>query len=227
MIFTSTWRRRMAQKMLHHGAVLLPPERSSWAAAMRTEAEHIDDDREALEWALGSVRAGFTERLRVLRAHKMLTTHSLAVLWIVMFIVSSAFNVSIALATRLRFHGMASAMGRLIEGFHYDRYVPLADAMPMELFVLMGLVLVLFVVSLSLSLKRRPAAFAVFCGAVGLSLCAWLYLLGIPAYGQAISPEHRWRIGVCFVLTAGVLCALRLCDTAPNSPMQRLDGRRL
>ena len=192
---------------------------------MRTEAQHISDDREALGWALGSVRAGFTERLRALRAHKVLTIHSLAVLWIVMFIVSSAFNVSISLATRLRLHGMASAMGRLIEGFHYDRYVPLADAMPMELFVLMGLVVVLFAVSLSLSLKRHPAAFAVFCGAVGLSLCVWLYLLGIPAYGQAISPQHRWRIGVCFILTAGVLSALRFCGSTPNSSMQRLESR--
>jgi hypothetical protein len=225
MISTSAWRRRLAKKVLYHSAVLLPPQRSSWAAAMRMEAEYIDDDREALSWALGSVQAGFAARLRELQAHRMLTIHSFAVLWIVMFIISSTFNVSIALATRLRLQGMASAMGRLIEGFRYDRYVPLADAMPTTLFVLMGLVVVLFAASLTLSLRRRPAAFAVFCGAVALSLCAWLYLLGIPAYLQAMSPRHLWRIGTCFVLTAGVLSALRFYGAAPNSSIEPLDGR--
>jgi hypothetical protein len=205
---------------------MLPPERSAWAAAICMEVQHIDDDREALTWALGSLRAGFAERLRAVRACKMLTAHSLAVLWIGMFIISSAFNMSIALATRLRFHGVASAMGGLLDGFRYDRFVPLADAMPAGLFVLMGLVVVLFAISLSLSLRRRPAAFAVFASAVGLSLVAWLCELGIPAYVQAMSLQHRWRIGICFVLTAGVLSALRYWGAAPDSSMQRLEGRR-
>ena len=90
----------------------------------------------------------------------------------------------------------------------------------------MGLVVVLFSVSLTLSLRRRPAAFAAFCSAVTLSLVAWLYQLGIPAYMQALSPQHRWRIGVCFVLTAGVLSALRFCGAAPNMILQRTEGRR-
>ena len=226
MTFAPTWRRRLTQKLLHCCDVVLPMERSAWAAAIRREVQHIDDDREALSWALGGVRAGFSERLREVRAHKMLTVHSLAVLWIVMFVISSAFNVSIALATRLRFQGMASAMGWLLDGFRYDRFVPFADAMPAGLFVLMGLIVVLYGVSLSLSLRRRPAAFAVFCSAVGLSLAAWLYQLGIPAYMQAMSLQHRWRIGACFILTAGVLSALRFSAVAPKSSMQLLHGNQ-
>lgn len=217
MTFKSTWRRRLAQSLLYRSALLLPAGRSSWAAAMCAETQHIDDEREALKWALGSMRAALAERLRAARAQRMPTIQSLAVLWIVMFILSSAFNVSIALATRLRFERMASAMGRLIDGFHYDRFVPLADAMPTGLYVLMGLVVVLFAVSLSLSLRRSSATFAVFCSAVGLSLGAWLYQLGIPAYVQAMSSQHRLRSGICFVLTAGVLCALRFGAAAPVS----------
>jgi hypothetical protein len=222
-----TWHRRLAQRVLQNSAVILPPQRSDWAAAMRTEVQYIDDDREALRWALGSVRAGCTERLQALRRHQFLTIHSLVVLWIVMFIVSSAFNISIALATRLRFQGTASAMGQLLEGFHYDRFVPLADAMPMGLFVLMGFVVVLFAASLNLSLRRRPAAFAAFCSAVILSLGAWLFELGIPAYMQAMSPQHLWRIGICFILTAGVLTVLRFTSAPPNSSIQRLKRRQL
>ena len=219
-----TWRRWLTENVLRSCAVVLPAQRSAWSAAMRMEVQHIDDDDEALRWALGSMRAGFAERLRATRAHKILTFRSFAVLWIVMFVFSSAFNVSIALATRLRFRGVASALGWLLDGFRYDRFVSFADAMPVGLFLLMGMVVMLFAVSLVQSLRRRPAAFAAFCSGVGLSLIAWLYQLGIPTYMQAISPQHRWRIGVCFVLTAGVLCALRFRGAVPNASLQRVDG---
>jgi hypothetical protein len=190
---------------------------------MRSEARHIDNDREALSWALGSLYAGYAERLRAVRARKKLPTHSLAVLWIIMFIVSSAFNIGIALAARLRYQGVASAMGALIAGFRYDRFVPLADAMPRGLLALMGLIVVLFAVALHLSLRKRPAAFGAFCSAAGLSLGAWIYELGIPAYVQAMSPQHLWRIGICFVLTAGVLRAAWRAGAAQRPPNRPLD----
>jgi hypothetical protein len=220
----SSWRRRLAQHALRLSAALLPSERISWAAVMRSEAQHLDDDREALSWALGSVRAGAVERLRALRLRRLFSPHALGILWIVIFIVSSAFNVSVALAARLGYQRTATTLGWWMREFQYERFVPLADAMPIGLFVLMGLVVVLFSVSLYLSLRNRPAAFTAFCCAVGFSLAAWLYQLGIPAYLQALSPQHRWRIGICFVLTAAVLSALRLGSPAPRPTLQHWDG---
>jgi hypothetical protein len=222
----STWRRRLAQHALRLSEALLPAKRSSWIAVMRTEAQYIDDDREALSWALGSVRAGAAERLRALRLRRLFSPHALGILWIVIFIVSSAFNVSLALAARLGYQRTANALGWWMKEFQYDRFVPLADAMPIGLFVLMGLVVVLFSVSLYLSLRNRPAAFAAFCCAIGFSLAAWLYQLGIPAYLQALSPQHRWRIGICFALTAAVLSALRMGTPARNPALQHLAGRK-
>jgi hypothetical protein len=218
-----TWRRRLARRVLRLSAVLLPAERLSWAAVMKAEALHIDDDREALCWALGGVRAGVTERLRVLWVHKLFSPRSLGILWIVIFVLSSAYNVSIALAARLGYQRTATALGWWMKGFRYDRFVPLADAMPLGLFALMGLAFVLFAVSLYLSVRKRPAAFAAFCVAIGLSLAAWLYQLGIPAYMQAMSPQHRWRIGICFVLTIAVLTSLRFCGAAPDAAIRRLN----
>jgi hypothetical protein len=206
--------------------MVLPPGRSSWAPAMRMEAQHIDDDRKALSWALGCLRAGCAARLDALRPRHLLTLHSLAVAWIAMFIVSGIFNVSIALATRLRLHGVAAAMGSLIEGFHYDRFVPFADAMPPGLFVVMGLVVVVFAVSLFLSLRRHPAAFVTLCCAVALNVTTWLYQLGIPAYVQAMSFQHRWRIGVCFAMTLGVLSILGFYGALRYSSIQQENGRR-
>jgi hypothetical protein len=193
---------------------------------MLTEARYIDDDREALRWALGSLYAGYAERLRALAVRKLFSIHSLAVLWIIMFMVSGVFNLGVVLATRLRYEGMASAMGSLMRGFRYNQFVPLADAIPIGLFVLMALAIVLFAVSLALSLRRRPVAFAAFCSAVGLSLGIWLYELGIPAYVQTMSPQHLWRNGICFVLTAGVLSAARFSGATPRRPVQRLGASR-
>jgi hypothetical protein len=224
MIAELHWRRRLAQKVLRLGATLLPVDRLSWAAAMRSEVEHIEDDREALSWALGSVRAGLAERMRLWRTRGPVSAHALGIVWIVIFIVSSAFNVSIALAARMGYQRAASALGWWMKGFQYDRFVPLAKAMPAGLFALMALVVMLFTLSLYLSLRNRPAAFAAFCSALGLSLAAWLYQLGIPAYMQAISLQHRWRIGICFVLTAAVLSALRFGSRAPNPSLHRWEG---
>ncbi|MHB8478112.1 MAG: hypothetical protein ACYDBZ_17690 [Steroidobacteraceae bacterium] len=226
MIHPLTWRRRLARTALRFGAALLPAGRLTWAAAMRAEAQHISDDREALHWALGSICACAAERLRVLRVRGPFSTHSLGILWIVIFIVSSAFNVSIALAARLGYQRTASALGWWMREFQYDRFVPFAAAMPPGLFVLMGFVVVLFSVSLYLSVRNHPASFATFCAALAVSLATWLYQLGIPAYLQALSPQHRWRIGICFALTAGVLGALRWGSPVPDSSMRNLDGRR-
>ena len=114
------WHRLLAQELLRHAVILLPRKQSSWADAMRTEIQHIDDDREALSWALGSFRACLTQRLRALRPH--IPAHTLAMLWIVVFVISSAYNMSIALAARLGFQRTASALGWWMRDFQYDRF---------------------------------------------------------------------------------------------------------
>jgi hypothetical protein len=204
-----SWRRYLAGALLRLGSLLLPAQRSSWIAVMYAEVRHIDDDREALNWALGGVRAGATERLRGLGLQRLLSARGVGILWIIIFVLSSAFNVSITLAARLGHERMASALGWWLKGFQYDRFLSLAEAMPIALYLLMTLVLALFIASLYLSLRNRPGAFAAFCCAIGLSLLAWLYQLGLPAYIDALSSQHRWRIGICFVLTVGVLGAMQ------------------
>jgi hypothetical protein len=50
--------------------------------------------------------------------------------------------------------------------------------------------------------------------------------LRIPAYVQTMSPQHLWRIGICFVLTAGVLSAARLGGAAQNPRARGGQGNR-
>lgn len=176
---------------------------------MRNEVAHIDDDREALNWAIGSVRAGLAARLNDLPRQRIFSARSAGIVWIVIFIVSSAFNLSIALSARLGYEQITSVLGRGLKGFDYARFQSLAEAMPIGLFVLMAVVVFAYVLSLYLNLQRRPYAFLVFCCAMALSFGAWLIQLAMPTYLQAISTPHRWRVGVCFVLTAAILIALR------------------
>jgi hypothetical protein len=213
----------LAARAARLAALLLPADRRAWADAMRAETQHIEDDREALGWALGSIRAGALERLRTLRMHRFLSPRALGNLWIVLFIVSSTYNVCIALAARLGYMRTASALGWWLRDFRYEQFAPLANSMSIGWFLGMGAVVALFSVSLYLSLRSRPAAFTVFCCALGLSLAAWLYQLGIPAYLQASSSVHRWRIGLCFALTAAILAALR-GGSAPPAAMHRPMG---
>lgn len=193
---------------------------------MSAEVQHIADDREALKWALGSVRAGVAERLRLLRLHRWVSAHAVGILWVVIFIVSSAFNLGIAVAARLGYERAASVLGYFLRGFRYERFQALAAAMPVGLYLLMSLVVIGFTTSLYLNLRYRAAAFNTFCCALGLSLAAWLYQLGIPEYAQAISSPHRLRIALCFVLTAGVLGALRFGGTSPHSHLRLPDEGR-
>jgi hypothetical protein len=221
-----TWQRLLALKLLEQGVLVLPPQRVSWAAAMRNEIAHIDDDREALRWALGSLRACLIERLRALRTYRMFSARAIGILWMVLFTVSSAYNLIIALAARLRFERAVSALGWWMKDFQFDRYVRFANAIPIGLFALLSAVVLLFAASLNLNLRHRPLGFATFCCAIALSSVAWLYQLSIPAYLQAMSTPHRWRIGICFVLTAAILSALRIPAPASN-PAHPLNRRQL
>lgn len=48
-----TMARALADRVMRSAERLIPAERAQWAAAMRSEVEHIDGDREALVWSLG------------------------------------------------------------------------------------------------------------------------------------------------------------------------------
>jgi hypothetical protein len=55
--------RRWAVKLARHAAWVLSGTRSPWAEAMRRELDYIEDDRAALQWALGCIVASYKIRL--------------------------------------------------------------------------------------------------------------------------------------------------------------------
>jgi hypothetical protein len=212
-----TWRRRLAIRISLVSPALLPRGQRSWGSVMRTEVEHIADDKEALHWALSNTRACAHELVRTFPLRRLTSARTISLLWIVLFIMSSAQNVAILLASRLGYMRAASALGWSLRDFQYERFVALARAIPQGVVLLMGAVVVAFIASLYLSLRRSVGAFATFCAALGSSLCIWLYELGVPAYLEAISKHHRWRIGACFVMSAAIVSALRYSHISSTS----------
>ncbi|MFL6603565.1 MAG: hypothetical protein ACJ8R9_19870 [Steroidobacteraceae bacterium] len=61
-------RRRLALSLLRSVHQLLPISSLDWAKAMRAELDHLEDDREALRWAIGCVVAGSKERISTMFA---------------------------------------------------------------------------------------------------------------------------------------------------------------
>jgi hypothetical protein len=210
------WRRRLARQVTQLAAVLLPPRRSAWAAAMRAELAHIDDDAEALHWSLGNLRACLAEQLHALPLKALFSTRAISLLWIVIFITSSVFNLALPLAVRLRRTRIAEVLGSWLKDYHHERLLALADAMPAGLYLAMALVVVAFSITLYLSIRGRASALLAFAISVATSLAVWLYELGMPAYTHALSTPHRWRIGICFLMTAAILTALRRGHRPPQ-----------
>lgn len=60
--------RRLALIIVRYAGRVMPPDgtHSAWADAMRHEADCIGNDRAALRWALGCVRASYWQRIRAL-----------------------------------------------------------------------------------------------------------------------------------------------------------------
>lgn len=56
--------RRIAVALVHHAGAILPPSRSSWAEAMKSELHHIEGNVAAVRWAAGCVLASYVEKRR-------------------------------------------------------------------------------------------------------------------------------------------------------------------
>jgi len=60
---TAAPRRHLAARLMRVAVALLPQDRAAWGRAMRAELDCLEQDSEALTWALGCVLAGARERV--------------------------------------------------------------------------------------------------------------------------------------------------------------------
>jgi hypothetical protein len=156
-----------------------PRERTEWTQAMCREAEEIPDDREALRWALGCLRASCSERLKSMRPTEYWIVRWAMVLWISLLAIDALFYGGITLTYKL---------GLYTEHYPYPQNVPLIEVTPLwepTLALMAGMV---FVSASVLILRRSRVAL----GAVVAPFIITLLLFSI----RFSRPESGYLQGV-------------------------------
>jgi hypothetical protein len=182
--------RRLASAVMRHASRTLPPDRASWGKAMDHEFHHIDDDLEALRWALGCAAASYVERGGVVGWARSRPARLVLALLIARQTVSMLFAPALWAACRLHDPGLARFLGGFTPGDDYRRFIPLLQATPWWVYGLWIVAAGFFLVSAWHLLSGERAAFHLFAFAWALgSLGNWV-AGSLPAYKAAFSfPE--------------------------------------
>ncbi len=182
--------RRFALGLVRHAARVLPRARKSWADAMEHEVRHLEEDRDALSWAVGCVRAGYSERVKAMKV-----IDSWPVRWLLVAVIGcnaldTLFAPILAVAWRSHHLGVAAFLGGFTPGDDYRRFIPLMDALPGWVIALQCIAGALFLVSAWKVLRDRRAAFAPFAAALILAVVTWCFQKRIPVYDTLFSARH-------------------------------------
>ncbi len=128
--------RRIAVRLAEGAGAIAPVEQRAWAAAMRNEMDYVANDREALGWAAGSLRAAMTERLRTVQVPDGPGVRMLLVLVLLVLVFNDVFATALTAAYRLGFLPVARGLGELTPGDDYARLIPLMENIPLWLHAL-------------------------------------------------------------------------------------------
>lgn len=170
----ATRRRRVAEQLVRHAARVTPFELRRWADAMRNEITYIADDRQALWWSAGCVRAAHVARLRTLYLLDLAVVRTVAVLLISLRAFDAMFPTVLTTAYRMRAAGTTDVLGLVTAGDDYHRLVPLMEAIPLWLHLIATAAGACYLVALWGVLKRRRAAGPVLLIGVGAEAAATL-----------------------------------------------------
>lgn len=179
--------RRIAVGLVAHADKILPPARLSWAAAMKHELHHIEDDLEALTWATGCVLASYVERSKVMNVLQTWYARGLLTLLIVGQVLSMLFATVLTAAYRLHYLRVARFLGGVTPGDDYRRFIPLMNSTPWWIHGLWIAASVLLFASGWQLLRNRSAAFPVFAAAWVLGAAGNLISQSTPAYREVFS----------------------------------------
>jgi hypothetical protein len=202
---TETSHRRIARALLRHAAQVMPHGDMCWDQAMQNELQAIEDDREALRWAIGCVMAGYRERSHAL-LQAWYARLGLACL-IGLLALREFFAPVLIFAYRMKYWGLAHFLGLRTAGDDYRRLIPVMDATPAWLPVLWIVAGLFYLVALWRMLRRAQGSTALFFSAFGLDLAGIWAIQSIQAStGVVITPNPVVRAaGVGLTFLAGLL----------------------
>jgi len=169
---------------------------------MESELGFIENDRVALNWALGCVIAGYRERMS-----DMLQTwyaRSALACLIVLLALREFFAPLLIVAYRMKYLGLAHFLGLRTAGDDYRRLIPLMDATPFWLVAVWVVAGLLYLIALWQMLRRAGASYVWFFLGAGLDLAGVLANRSIEAStGVIVSPIPLVRLAG-FLLTFSV-----------------------
>lgn len=173
-------RRRLAIALSRHARMMMPEGRSFWAAGMENEIPNIEDHSAALRWAAGAL---YTACLECASAFCGATAfRAILVLPLLFQAFQTIFAASLTLAWRVQSAGYLAQLGSFAAGGDYRRFVPLMQLVPDWYLVLCFAACTLILMSTVQLLRRRPSAFLLFGGAVGLEALAETMWHRVPGY---------------------------------------------
>ena len=167
-----SWQRRLAETLARHAVQVMPDALRHWAGAMETELAYVADDRSALRWAAGGVSAAYRTRLRQLCLLDVAAIRTAGVL----LTLFRAFDVTLpsvmTAAYRLGALGFTDSLGRVTPGDDYRRLIPLMEAIPGWLHVMLAAAGTCYLVTAILLVARRRRAAWVLLAAVTIECSA-------------------------------------------------------
>jgi hypothetical protein len=197
-----TFHRLLADAVVRHATGVLPRGRAAWAAAMREEIRHMSDDRQALRWSLGCLRASYSERMQIMKLLDFWIVRLGLAFWIALQVLNGVFDGVFVLSYKFHALGFTRFLGLRTEGDDYRRFIPLMNGTPTWEPAVSLLASVFYLAAMVQVLRRHRSATGLFFAGLVLSVVLWVHTLATPAAVQAFSAAHLRRDALLYVVTA-------------------------
>jgi len=149
--------RRLADGLVGAAAHAVPASHQHWAIAMVNETAYVTSDVAALRWSFGCFLAACALRLRSLHLLDFVAVR-VAVALLAAF---RAVDVGLPTLLALAYGGRSAALdtiGGLTPGDDYRRLVPLIEAIPLWLHLMLAMGMICYALAVVSTLRQRSAA---------------------------------------------------------------------
>lgn len=183
--------RKISQALVGHAGMVLPGSRAFWAAGMKNELGHIEDDCAALRWAIGGVVAAYLERASALFGSA--PVRGLLLVPLLFEVVQEVFAQTMTLAWRLDAKGVLRMLGAQTPGDDYHRFIPLLQLVP-DWYIVTGFLAGTLVLASAVQLvRRRPSAVMLFVAGIVVGIVAEALVHRIQPFNHAAQQVFHFR----------------------------------
>ena len=213
-----TSQRRLAIWLMESLPGLLPVARRQWALAMRNEFAYLDQDSEALGWAVGCFIASLRDRLSAVRIPDGMPIRVFIAGILLLFVVNDVFATAATAAYYLGGGGLLNGMQGAVPGDDITRLIPLMEGIPWWVHAMwVGAATLYLFTAAELLVLRRVSPIPVLL-AIGVELAVQALQKPIIAeIGVAANPNPSMLLTILSVALPLAVAAM-LWAMRPSSP---------